>query len=77
MGLERGHRVWPHVMPPVLALFAIVVQPYALDVIIPLLFCAYGAAFFTASHVGLTCCRACGLKVATPLVAFGGGLALR
>ena len=45
-GLERGHRVWPHVMPPVLALFAIVVQPYALDVMIPLLFFAYGVAIF-------------------------------
>lgn len=50
-GLERHGSDWMHICAPALGLLAIFVQPYALDVMIPLVYIGYGSAIiYTVSH---------------------------
>lgn len=51
-GREQGARLWPHLAAPLVAVAALAVQPFALDVLIPLLFIGYGAAIVRAGLRG-------------------------
>ncbi|WP_293447633.1 hypothetical protein [Planktotalea sp.] len=51
-GLERAGREVLHFAPPLLAVLALIVQPYALGVMIPLLYFGYGIAILVTVSRG-------------------------